>query len=418
MTRYLTGFRFYSLPREIRRHEGTRTIFEVQQLLNETEYKKQGIRAAILDAMPRFLHRPRRRERRPIRKRPDWDVFLNSTPVPGNGAGVTVAVIDADGFDLDHPALMSAFVSGGAAFFDGSPLYILDSTSTPTSSSRAAHGTSGGLHGTRCAGIIGARQNQLNSIVGFAPGCSILPLYVHGYIESLVAAAIKYAANNNAQVISISDSTVGMNGSVDTEIQYANTTKKVLICAATMNNNANTILHPAAHPSVMACGASNISNDRCNPGPPPDWNSTEGSNYGDNMSVVAPGMDIQTTNFGGGYTTFDGTSAATPQVAALATILISTFSALTNNPSLTREIIERSAQKLGRTTVGPPPGNTPVNPPNPALAYSTIRMHGGWEREMGYGIISLQGAIQKAQELLAAGGDTTAPAAPTNLRIL
>lgn len=441
MTRLLSGFRFYSLPGEIRRREGTKTIFEVQQLLNETEYKKQGIRTAILDSMPMFLDRPRRRKRPPIHGvTPHYWAglhgiivhsvgFLDEPFVPGTGAGVTVAVIDADGFDLHHPAFQQAFVRG-ATFWP--------STINPTgyyidTSAQAVQITSGGSHGTCCAGIIGARQvpskdTEPHYMVGFAPDSKIVPLYVKGYVKSLVAAAITYAADpsrGGAQVISISDSEVGlddtssMTNPIDAAIQYANS-QHVLICAATMNRNMNEIHYPAGHPSVIACGASNDFNDRCHP---PDWgNNIDGSNYGDSMSVVAPGVDIPTTDIlnstqPGDYRTFNGTSAATPQVAALAAILISTFPVLKNNSAQTREIIERSAQKLGRTTVGPPPGNAPINPPGPALNYSTIKVHGGWEREMGYGIISLLGAIQKAQELLGAGGDTVPPATPENLGI-
>ncbi len=414
ITRYLGSFRLFLLPREMRWANGSKTIFDIRQLLLKSEFVAKGVCAATIDSMPMLRHTPPKpRDKKGYKFPPLLDELFSPPLTQGDGTGVRVAVIDAEGFELNHPALQAAFVAGRKFYDDGSPTGGVDSSPT------AAQGNSGS-HGTRCAGIIGARPAMTmiadpNYIVGMAPGCSIVPLYVTGYVKSLVAAAIGYAADINADVISISDSEVGLDGSdpatnpVANKIDFAYT-EGTLICAATMNANLNDIHYPAGHTAVMACGASNFSNDRCNPCDDP-W----GSNYGNSMSVAALGLEIKTTGLSNAYTTLDGTSAATPQVAALAAILISTFPVLKDDPQTTKNIIEQSAQKVGRTTVDA--ADNPVCPPGPALTYSTIKANGRWERELGYGIITVAGATQKAQQMLGAATDTTPPAAPIGLRI-
>ena len=408
ITRYLSGFRLFLLPGEMRWANESKSTFDIRQLLLKNEFVEKGIRAAIIDSMPMFRHTPpRQKYKQEHIFSSQLAVLFNPPVIQGNGAGVLVAVIDAEGFELNHIALKTAFVIG-AKFHD-----VSTSTASIATSLTAAQQQSSTPHGTRCAGIIGARPTA-DPMVGMAPGCFIIPLYVEGYLKSLVAAAIGYAVDSAvADVISISDSEVGLGGSdpltnpVAKAIDYAYT-NGTMICAATMNDSKNEIDYPAGRATVMACGASDLSGDRCHPG---SW----GSNYGNSMSVAALGEGIRTTDLLNAYSTFNGTSAATPQVAALAAILISTFPVLKGHPQTTRDIIEQSAQKLGRTTVDA--ADKPVNPPGPALTYSTIQANGGWERELGYGIITVAGAIQKAQQMLGTAADTTPPAAPSGLRI-
>ena len=412
ITRYLGGFRLFLLPREMRWANGSKNIFDIRQLLLKNEFVGKGIRAAMIDSMPMLRHTPPRpRDKKEHRFPPQFDKLFNSPVIQGDGTGIQVAVIDAEGFELSHPALQAAFVAGRRFYDNGMP------NGGEDNSPAAAQGNSGN-HGTRCAGIIGARPVTTadpSYMVGMAPGCSIVPLYVTGYVKSLVAAAIGYAVDIDADVISISDSEVGLDGSdpatnpVAKKIDFAYT-EGTLICAATMNANLNDIHYPAGHVNVMACGASDFSNDRCNPCVD-GW----GSNYGNSMSVAALGLAIKTTGLSNTYTTLDGTSAATPQVAALAAILISTFPVLKGDPQTTKNIIEQSAQKVGRTTVDA--ADNPVCPAGLGLTYSTAKMNGGWERELGYGIITVAGAIQTAQQMLAAAADTTPPSAPSGLRI-
>lgn len=469
-TRYLAGFRCYWLRREDR--SDANSIFRIREKLRKDEYRQQGIHAVVFDYMPMLI---------PIYQRPTgtmnldpswvtkwWDFvteFWKITYIrirelvcgvlslavdfpPPLGTGITVAVIDYTGLELNHPALVGAYVQGATfspdySDFDditGRGLVIIDEG---PSGGGAVNAAPSSAHGTLCAGIIGARYrpDYPTGVVGLSPGSRIMPLRVVSYKRSLVAAAMNYAADpaHRARVISISKSSLDLDGNDPMTNPVAaaidNVTRNgVVVCAATMNDNARVIHYPAGHPSVIACGACNTFDDRCHPN---DWGTGEGSNYGDQLSVVARGVAIPTTDLSGAggwnsapspagdYTDsqgFQGTSSATPQVAALAANLMSRFSALRGSDAASsarvKEIIERSARKVGKATVAgsrDPMGNpTPVGA---TLTYSTVRAYGGWEQEMGFGVIDHTAAMQKATELLAAVTDTQPPATPGGLLI-
>jgi subtilisin family serine protease len=343
---------------------------------------------------------------------------------------------------LNHPALAGAYVQGATfspdySDFDdatgtGEVIVVTPGGGTVSTSANSAHGT-------LCAGIIGARYrpDYPTGVIGLSPGSRIMPLRVISYRKSLIAMAMTWAADHGARVISISKSDVELNGSDPMTNPLAAaisnvTARGVVICAATMNNNVRAIHYPAGHSSVIACGACNHSHDRCHP---PDWDDLglgAGSNYGDSLSVVANGITVPSTDLTdsngsnssasplGDYDFFQGTSSATPQVAALAANLMSRFSALRGSDAASaarmKEILERSAHKVGKATVAGSPD--PIGNPTPVgdtLTYSTGRPHGGWEQEMGFGEIDHAKAMQTATELLAAGADNQPPSPPSGL---
>ena len=108
-----------------------------------------------------------------------------------------------------------------------------------------------------------------------------------------------------------------------------------------MNTGENKIYYPAAHEKVIACGACDDKGAR-----------TNYSNGGKELNVVAPGNNIATTTMrsrgdnNGDYTlSFEGTSAATPHVAALAALLISKYPKLRTEPNTVCQIISTSADQ-------------------------------------------------------------------------
>ena len=312
---------------------------------------------------------------------------------PGTEPTIVVAVID-EGCDLQHPELKDRYYPSGAAN-PGATFDFTKTNNVPNVPITPGGGAiSSDTHGTHCAGIIRSLQKVLES-GGTKIDCRILPIRVVAYNTSTVTAAIDYAAQNDADVISMSfggDVSSGdyLNDSViDEVLDEAVNRHNVVICAATMNDNKRIIHYPAAHPSVIACGASNRQDARCDQN---DWGPSQGSNYGDQLSVVAPGVDIHTTthhfsaNAGGDFIAhWGGTSAATPHVAALAAMLMFEKPDLT--PKDVRDIIESTADKVNNTTYD----------------YNAVPGKPGWNEEMGFGRINVTSALNKVKAMNGGG---------------
>lgn len=294
-----------------------------------------------------------------------WDI---STGV----AGVVVCVLD-EGCDLTHPDLQFSDpgINLDTMLPDGSPT---------------------GDHGTACAGIAAGTYNNGLGVAGVAGNCQILPLAFENWTDSEVATGINYAADNGAQVISMSFGWDPWDHAIiDPAIQHAFDTN-VVMCVATHNYNSS-ITYPATNPLVMACGASDQVDNRKSPTSPDG--ETWGSNFGPEISVVAPGVLIPTTdrqgadgyNTSGGvagdyFLTFNGTSSATPHVAGLAALLLSEYPALTNVQ--VRNIIEHTAQKVGTV----------------AYAETSGYPNGTWNQDMGYGRINVFQALDFADAMI------------------
>ena len=286
---------------------------------------------------------------------------------------VRIAILDS-GTDLTHPDLISNLLPG----FDA------------TGGSNNGNDLLG--HGTACAGIAAARGNNSRGIAGVAYNCRILPISMGSSpLASRVAAGLNWARLNGANVVSMSFFTTETND-VNTAISTAYSSGRVLV-AATGNSNTSTVSYPARHSNVIAVGAASPCGERKSPSSCDGENW--GSQYGNELSVVAPGVFISTTDIqgNGGYNYsgksndysdrdyiqwFNGTSAATPFVAGVAALVLSI------NPNLTalqvRNIIESTAQKVGNYT------------------YSTTsgRPNGTWNNQMGYGLVNAYAAVQAA----------------------
>jgi thermitase len=93
-------------------------------------------------------------------------------------------------------------------------------------------------------------------------------------------------------------------------IKFANSLGCVMI--SSKGNNGWALPHfPSDYPEVIAVGSSTSSNYR-----------DIRSNYGSNLSLLAPGSNIFTTNLNSSYKYASGTSLAAPFVSAAAALFL------------------------------------------------------------------------------------------------
>lgn len=285
---------------------------------------------------------------------PPWhtsETRVDEALAGGQGdAGVTIAVIDT-GFDLAHPALAGAWTADGRAFGDDEPTRVTfdagDVTDPREDDPR--------WHGTAVAGLIAAEP--VAETGGVAPGCSLLAVRIGGaFTDTTIAAAVMWAASleePRVRVMNLSLRSSGDHSSLEAAVRYA-WRRGIVICAAAGNGveySRTRVVYPAALPQVIAVGACVQGGDRKRFG---DGTGDWFSQYGLPMGVLAPGASIRTTDAEAVpgyidqdyYDEFGGTSAAAPQVAGLAGLILSRMTAEERDApranAWVREAIERS----------------------------------------------------------------------------
>ena len=115
--------------------------------------------------------------------------------------------------------------------------------------------------------------------------------------------SIDYAIAAEAQVVSMSWGAENTNEMLETVINYA-TDKGLLVIAAAGNSPTGKPVYPAAYDNVIGVGALM-----------PDGTRWESSNYGDFVSVYAPGIAEMTVGEGSDPTIYAGTSISTAYIA-------------------------------------------------------------------------------------------------------
>ncbi len=238
------------------------------------------------------------------------------------GTGVPVAIIDT-GIDLDHPDLA---VANNVTFVDG------------TSSGDDDNG-----HGTHCAGIVAALDNEIG-VIGVAPEASLYAVKVldaggSGWVSDIIA-GIQWSVGNNMQIISMSLGSRFDDQALRAACDAAYDAGIILVAAAGNSGNppgrGDNVIYPARYGSVIAVATTGQDDKRAS------WSST-----GPDLELAAPGVNILSTVPGSGYESegWSGTSMACPHVAGTAALVIASDNTLTNNE--VRQKLIDTAEDLG-----------------------------------------------------------------------
>lgn len=247
---------------------------------------------------------------------------------------VTVAVIDT-GVLTTHPDLAGNIWQNpgeiaGNGVDDDANGYIDDKNGFDFAYNDAIPNDVHG-HGTSCAGIVAAVQDNALGVTGVAPHCKVMALKActdAGYFyDSFTAPAYLYAADNGAKVLSMSYFSDRVSQIERDAMDYA-VAKGVLPVAAAGNAASVFPFYPGAYENVLSVAAIDG-----------NLNKAGFSNYGSWVDVSAPGTGLRTTTNAPGYTDgFGGTSGACPHVAGIAALCFSVKPTATNQE--VREAIE------------------------------------------------------------------------------
>lgn len=180
-------------------------------------------------------------------------------------------------------------------------------------------------HGTHVAGIASAETDNNKGIAGLGFNCHLMaikcsPDSSDGNVLYNAYDGVYYAIQNNADVINMSWGGPNMTFTGSNIFETAQA-RNITCIASAGNASTNEKFYPAAYNQVMAIGATNQNDEVANY-----------SNYGDWLTVMAPGTDIKSALAGSesAYGQLNGTSMSAPLVSGLAGLIKSDASGLSN----------------------------------------------------------------------------------------
>ena len=240
----------------------------------------------------------------------NWiDAELNTT---NEGSGVKVAVLDT-GIDFSHPDLMVNI------------LLSRDFSGDNTGGNDNNTGIKG--HGTHVAGVIAALDN-MTGVLGAGSQIDLVSVKVlnrsgSGSFGGIIS-GLDYVTSN-ANVIGVANLSLGAVGGTNPSqgfIDASNLLRQafqravnagVICVVAAGNESVNVTTNnavPAMYPEVVSVSALNDSDGQQGND---SWASF--SNFGSEVDIIAPGVNILSTAIGGGTSSLSGTSFSSPHVA-------------------------------------------------------------------------------------------------------
>ncbi len=317
--------------------------------MREVEYAEaNGVARAFLSPNDRYWEN--QWNMRQIGAERTWDIQTGDP-------SVVVAVLDTGIAYEDFGPFAKAPDWGGTTFVTGFNVYT-----------GSSHANDDNFHGTHVASTIAEATNNGLGVSGLCFNCAIMPVKVlnaNGVGSFFnVAEGVDYAVaftQNGRKPVKVINLSLG--GDVESATLRAAIDRAhaagVTVVAAAGNENRGTVSFPGSHPDVIAVGAVDYRKQRASY-----------SNYGSALDVVAPGGDTDRDDDHDGYPdgilqqTFDprgaaagrynafayyfvdGTSQATPHVAAVAALLIRQG---ITDPAAVKKAIESTAEDLGAT---------------------------------------------------------------------
>mgnify|MGYP000888103839 CR=1 FL=1 len=236
-----------------------------------------------------------------------WGLDVIKAPyawaIGANGSGVKVGIVDSgmrrpSHEDLNIPSQFYNVLSG-SDYTDYADIYS---------------------HGTKVAGIIGAKTNNGIGIAGIAGGSELVPIKVTDeknlYTSDMIIGFEK-AVDYNCSVINLSlgfsesKTSLSTIRSINSRIQNA-INKGIIIVAAAGNDGSKEYQYPASYDNVVSVSSIGTSSSLTAP--------SSFSQHNDKVTIAAPGFNILSTTNTGGYISSSGTSFAAPMVSAAAAI--------------------------------------------------------------------------------------------------